>query len=32
MAGWPAYEVAFGAAAATLGVTTLFVARATREA
>ncbi|MFM7073222.1 MAG: MFS transporter [Planctomycetota bacterium] len=28
--GWPAYEVAFGAAAATLGLTTLLVARATR--
>ena len=29
--GWPAYEVAFGAAAATLGVTAVFVARATRQ-
>jgi MFS family permease len=28
--GWPAYEAAFGAAAATLGLTTLLVARATR--
>ncbi len=27
---WPAYEVAFGAAAATLGLTTLLVTRATR--
>jgi MFS family permease len=28
--GWPAYEVAFGAAAATLGLTTLLVVRGTR--